>query len=540
MFWADKIAERVETDLKETIASKKEGLVVRDEKTASGHPHVGSLVGVALHDVVTYVLNERGVKAKYYYEINDTDPLDGLPSYLDETVYKQYMGMPLNKIPAPDNSTVNLSEYFGNDFMRVIKEAGYTPEFYKTSELYNSGRMNDVIRTALLNADKIREIYKKVSGSVKADDWLPLNVVCEKCGKVSTTKVISFDGEKVKYVCQKNAVEWAEGCEHEGEMSPFDGNGTLPWKVEWPAKFKVMNVDVEGAGKDHSTKGGARNVASHIATEVFDYKNPFDIPYEFFLVGGKKMSSSKGNATTAREIFDLLPPHILKLALVGREINRQTNFDPEGDSVPILFDKYDKTDDDYRVWKESVDKNEPIEKDDDVRMFEILHKGNIPPQVYLPRFQSVAFLVQMPHLDVVEEVGKMKMEETNGELTPADLSVLEERVSYAKKWIEKCAPPKYRFVIQDILPESAKDFSDIQKTALKEVLAYVEENESLDGKLLHEKLHEIKAKVNIEPRELFTAIYRLTLDRDSGPQAGWFLSVLSRDFLVQRLKEVTA
>ena len=51
MFWADKAADGIEKDLKDVIDSGKE-LVVRDEKTASGHPHIGSMVGVALHDTM--------------------------------------------------------------------------------------------------------------------------------------------------------------------------------------------------------------------------------------------------------------------------------------------------------------------------------------------------------------------------------------------------------------------------------------------------------------------------------------------------------
>src|SRR5258708_5956205 len=109
--------------------------------------------------------------------------------------------------------------------------------------------MNEVIRTALQKADVIRRIYKDVSGSQRDEKWLPLSVVCENCGKIGTTIAVSFDGERVEYRCEKNKVEWAEGCGHEGKVSPFDGHAKLPWKVEWPAKFKVMGVHVEGGGK---------------------------------------------------------------------------------------------------------------------------------------------------------------------------------------------------------------------------------------------------------------------------------------------------
>ena len=151
-----------------------------------------------------------------------------------------------------------------------------------TTELYLSGKMNDSIRRALESADEIRKIYKDVSKSEKDNDWLPLNVVCESCGKIGTTKTHSFDGKMVKYTCLPDMVTWAKGCGHEGEISPFDGNAKLPWKVEWAAKFKTYGVHIEGAGKDHSTKGGSRDIANKISRDVFEYKSPFDIPYEFF------------------------------------------------------------------------------------------------------------------------------------------------------------------------------------------------------------------------------------------------------------------
>ncbi len=525
-FWADRIVDEIERDRADLISAGTE-LIVRDEKTASGHPHVGSMIGVALHDTVTRALRERGVSARFLYEINDTDPMDGLPAYLDASVYQQHMGKPLNRIPAPDDSAENLAEYFGNDFQKVIVEGGYTPTFYKTSELYNSGRMNDMIRLALIHADTIRDIYKRVSGSVKPDDWLPLNVICEQCGKVSTTKVTSFDGERVTYVCVPDIVKWAEGCTHEGIISPFDGRATLPFKVEWPAKFKVVGVHVEGAGKDHTTKGGTRDVARAIVQEVFNYPEPVNIPYEHFLIGGKKMSSSKGNASTARAISDLLPAIIFRLALVGREINRQTDFDPQGDSIPLLFDKYDRLAEKY--WQNS--------DDDDARTFVLMHtdaEKDLTQKRLLPRFSLVSFLVQMPHIDLGEEIARLK----GALLTPADVTEYTTRAKYARQWLSAYAPEHYVYKLQETLPPATRQFSEPQKEALRQVLAYVVSQQILSGKTLHEKLHEIKDSLGLSPKDFFSALYISFLNRESGPQAGWFFSTLERSFLETRLREV--
>jgi len=45
-------------------------------------------------------------------------------------------------------------------------------------------------------------------------------------------------------------------------------------------------------------------------------------------------------------------------------------------------------------------------------------------------------------------------------------------------------------------------------------------------------------QLGYDPKDLFSAIYLSFLGKESGPKAGWFLSVLDRKFLEKRLEEV--
>ena len=440
MFWLDRIFGQIQEQLKDKIAAKKT-LVIRDEKTASGRVHVGSMRALTLHAAIAERLNEAGIPNTFKYEINDMDAMDGLPVYLDASVYKKEMGKPLFAIPSPDGKAKNFAEYYGNEFKEAIVAAGFTPEFYRASELYFGGQMNEPIRMALDNAKEVRKIYEEIYGNPKADDWFPLLVICENCGKLGTTKVTAWDGKEVTYTCYPTAVEWAVGCGHTGKISPFDGRAKFPWKLDWAAKWKVIGVYIEGAGKDHYSKGGAREVAREISERVFQYPEPFGVPNEFFLIGGKKMSSSKGSGVAAKEIVDLVPKKIFRLALLGKDINQQINFDPEGDTIPVLFDQYDKLAEGYAANKE----------DDYARLFEYIHPNRQvpPPDVFYPRFSQVAFMVQMPHLNMEEEFAKVK----GSALTEIDKKELEERALYAKRWLEAYAPEKFVFKIQETLPE---------------------------------------------------------------------------------------
>jgi lysyl-tRNA synthetase, class I len=517
--------------LKDKIASGKT-LLIRDEKTASGRVHVGSMRALALHAAIAERLGEAHIPHVFKFEINDVDPMDGLPVYLDKSVYEKEMGKPLYAIPSPDGKAKNFAEFFGQEYISAIHAAGFSPEFYYGRELYLSGKMNPAIRLALERADIVRKIYKEVSNSERKDDWFPLSVICEKCGKEGTTRVISFDGEKVTYRCLPKAVEWAVGCGHEGIISPFDGNAKLPWKVEWAAKWFVLGVDIEGGGKDHFSKGGARDVARHISQEVFNYPEPFGVANEFFLVGGKKMSSSKGAGSSARDIVELVPPHIFRLALFGKDINQQINFNPEGDTIPTLYDLYDKLAEGYRV----------NQTDDYARLFAYVHtpeerSGFSERRVFLPRFSQVAFIAQMPHMDFFAEIEKLKGEK----LTEIDRAEAEQRREYALKWLHAYAPEKFVFKIDyDEVPEAAKNLSHVQKKALKALADYIEmEVGSVmpSGEDLHHKLHQMKESEPIAPTELFSAIYLAFLGKSFGPKAGWFLSVLEKDFVVKRLRE---
>jgi lysyl-tRNA synthetase class 1 len=537
MFWLDRIYGQIEEQLGEKI-KRGETLLIRDEKTASGRVHVGSMRALALHAAIAERLAEAGVPHEFRFEINDFDPMDGLPIYLDKEAYEPYMGMQLYKIPAPDlatgkvgGSAKNFAECFAEEYIGAIEVAGFKPTFYRGSELYLSGKMNDAIRTFLDKADIVREVYGEMYGTPRPEDWFPLQVVCEQCGKIGTTRVTGWDGKLVTYRCMPKMVEWAEGCGNEGNISPFDGNAKLPWKAEWAAKWQVLGVDIEGGGKDHFTKGGSRDLARLFAQRVLEYPEPFGVANEFFLVGGKKMSSSKGAGVSARDIVELVPQHIFKLALYGKDINQQINFDPEGDTIPVLFDQYDKLAASYWAGVE----------DDYARLFTYIHptvdeKPQMPSEHFLPRFSQVAFIAQMPHLDFFAEMEALK----GSPLTEDDKLEASERREYALRWVRLYAPEKFVFELQDEVPDVALGLSEQQKNALKKLHDTLMSAEALpSGEELHELLHSIKDEQGIAPAELFSALYLAFLGKPFGPKAGWFLSVLERDFVLRRLEAVT-
>lgn len=519
MFWADRIAKEIQ----ETRAKDGKKLLIRDEKTLSGRVHIGSMRGVAIHGLVAEVLQEYGIENEYRYELNDFDPFDSIPGYLDAEKFTEHLGKPLHTVPSPVEGFESYADYFGKEFVAVHKKAGFTPNYYLATELYRSGKMDECIRIALERVADVRRILKEVSGSVKDESWLPVSVICEACGKMMTTRAYDFDGETVGYSCDKGP-DGTIPCGHEGRISPFKGNAKLFWKVDWAAKWTVQGVDVEGAGKDHSTKGGSRDVANHIARELFNYEPPFDIPYEFFLVGGKKMSSSKGRGSSAHEMRQLFPAAEFRLTLIGKDINQQIDVDPEGDTVPRMYDWYD----------ELAEKVRDGVADDFTRLYALAqlpeNQAEEPARWQL-RFGLLAFMVQMPHLDLLTEAEAVK----GSSLTDDEKALLEERATYARFWLENYAPESFKYVLQETLPEGG-ELTDAQKKAMAALHEYLSTG-TRTGEDVHARLHDLKTEVPIEPKELFGAIYSIFLNRTSGPKAGWFLASLPTEYALKRLKE---
>lgn len=521
MFWADQIVEefeRVHNLSPEKAKGRK--IILRDEKTASGRVHVGSLRGVVMHAIVTQALREKGYDAEFWFEINDADPMDGLPVYLDQKTFKPHMGKPLKDIPSPDLGHKNYARYFGDEFIEVIHKLGFRPHFYYASDQYAEGKYDHWIDLALEHPEEIRKIYKEISGSEKKEEWNPVQIVCEHCGKVGTTTVTGSEGSASKkivtYQCEPNKVKWAVGCGHEGKVSPYKGRGKLPWKVEWAAKFQIFPVDIEGAGKDHSAAGGAREISETIAKHIFKGTVPFDIPYEYFLFGGAKMSSSKGIGASAKEVSDIIPPQLLRFLMVRTRPEKTIDFNPDGDTIPRLYDSYDESAEVYFARK-TVEANEDVKR---AFYFSQLDSKHIEDSVR-PRFSWIAFLTQLPHIEFPK--GKEA----------------QERKYYAKLWLEKYASENAKFEVQEKIPEKAKTLSVDQRTFLASLANLLESKSWRTGEELHAQVHELRKKSPLEARNAFSAVYLALLGKDSGPQVGWFLEALDKKFVIKRFRDLS-
>lgn len=497
-----------------------------DYFTPSGWAHVGHLRTVVMHNAVYEGLIRKGKKAKFLYGFDDLDPMDGFIPGLPES-FKEFIGRPLSRVPSPVKGGKSLAEFFAKDFIQALSNLSIKPEYLNMSSQYQAGVLDQAIRTALDQADKIRLIYHQVTGSPRPDSWYPFQVICQNCGKIGTVEVNGWDGQLVSYFCRRDLVRWASGCGYSARVSPFGGRGKLPWRVEWAAKWWIYQNDYEGAGKDHYTKGGSRDFARRVVQEVYLGQEPLGLANDFFLLGGKKMSSSLGIGLSALELTKLLPEELIKFIILRAAPNRQIEFDLAGQMVPRLFDRFDSA---VQSWVQQTKNNDP----DVAALGHSFVPGLKPKPGYRMRFKQVAQLIQMPHIDLK----KQAVQEAGRGLKTWELTELEKRIDLAKLWLKNWAQDDFKMVISPNLPASSKDLSAKQVKFLVSLADLLSSRESWTGQEVHSMIHQLKGDLTLSPAQAFGAIYRVFLDRDSGPQAGWFLASLDRDFVIKRLAQV--
>ncbi len=518
MHWADKLAKEIIT------SGKFKPYWVDDMKTPSGFAHIGSLRGPLIHSVIFRALKDATKeKVVYTFVFNDFDPADELPlEFKDEL--SEYLGFPLRKIPSPRKDFTSLGELLADDLKKVMVELGCEAEYLSSWDMYHQGKFDGVIKEALNNASKIQDIYQKVSGSKKKESgWLPFQVICEKCGKLGTTKVFAWDGKEVSYKCEPDLVSWARGCGYQSKISPFGGTGKLPWKVDWAAHWKVIGVTIEGAGKDHASAGGSYDIAMALCEEVFKYPPPYKLPYEFFLIGGKKMSSSKGLGLKAHDVTKILPPVLARFLFTRTNYKEQINFDPSGNmAIPDLFDEYD------RAWRAYIDKSDETL----VRAFELaqVKKGPDRKNLFLPRFRDIATYLQFPDVDLFKKFEEIK----GGKLTSQELAILKERIGYAKSWLKEYAPEEMRITMLEKLPSQVSTLDRNQKHYLLKVAELLETERTPEA--LQQALYKVAKDVG-DVKKCFAAIYLAMTGTDHGPKAAWFLLSYPKEKVIERLKK---
>ena len=502
MQWLNKIADEV-------IARQPSGeILVSSGASPSGSYHIGHLREIIICDAITRELQNRGRQARHLHYVDDLDGLRKIPVNVPSE-FEKHLGKALCDIPAPGGGKGSYADYFLNDFLKSAQRLGIEMAAMRSHEKYRAGFFVSAIEKTLENEVKIRLILETVSGHKIDDNWSPVQVVEE--GYLKNRKVLSFDKDEktIKYADP-------EGKAH--KISYKNGEVKLNWRVDWAARWWLLSVSVEPAGRDHATKGGSFDTGLAIDKQVFGIPGPLPVPYDFVNRAGdtKKMSASQGTGIGVAEVVDVLPPEIVRYFMLRFPPEKRLYFDVENGVAQLI--------DDFA---------ELMQKEPNSKLINLSQAGSERVISSVP-FSHLVGSYQASLRDSEKTIEVIKRTE-HADIAGAQAEIIKKELAYINNWLDKWAPDNVKFDLRKEI--KASEFSDAEKGFLQTLAQKIEQApKDADGDWFHKAIYDLKDAVGMEPKAMFKTLYKALIGKTSGPRAGWFLSILPRDWLMKRLK----
>jgi len=578
VFWADEVADEIEA------RDPDEPVVIKGGISPSGVPHLGNVNEIMRGYFVAEVLRDRGWEVRQVFTADDRDPLRKLPRKLadldgnivdlgdvDAGALGRNLGHPYTEIPDPFGCCKSYADHFSTFIEESADLLGVPIDVVSTTDLYESGRMDEVVEHVLANREQAREVLAPYQDKVD-ENYVPFNPVCGNCGKITeTVTAVHVDDRTVEYRCtdMDAGEQTIEGCGHEGTATFRDGK--LPWRFEWPAQWQVLGVDHEPFGKDHAE--GSWPSGKDIAVNVLDIEPPVPMVYEWFTLDGEPFSSSAGNVILAHDVLEMIEPEVLRF-FFAKDPNRARDFSVE--RLDLLVDEFDRferlsygdesgTEDETaraeRVYPFLINLADvpaaalgdvPDEALESITLSEADGDGDRLTFDYTDleyRERRREFVdgpfrerVRLPYT-FAAVLGMFDDESARRETARKEGHVPEHapewavedafgRVALANEWAAR-TDNEYNYTVARTYQPTV-DADEATAAALDDLAAFVAEG--ADGEAIQGEVYEAAKRHGVDIGDFFATGYRLFFDDDEGPQLGYFLAKLDREFVVERLR----
>jgi len=555
----------LEEIIEEISVRKLDEVTLSTGKTPSGYIHLGILREIIICDALRRAFEDKGNKVNNLLFFDSLDAAKRFPAYIAEDFQKEHIGKPFALMPCPfDNCNCeSYAHHFGNDLTSTFNDFGIKTSIIWTHELYKKKEMQEKIKIALENIDDIKKILRKyILPTLKEDtkdefiemqkDWTPVMAICEKCnrtlhiekdGTIKPNRIKGYnkDREEITYNC--------EACGYKGTLSIWSGKLKLNWRIDWPAKWALFNTTCEPAGKDHSVKGGAYDTGIELCQVLYDYEGPVKVPYEWLRLGDYDMKTSKGIVFTPKKYLEIADPEVYRAIILRTNPMKHIAFRIE--ELSQYYDYYSRMEDFY------------FQKDGNGEEYEFFHylypltqiedvSENKVPRIPL---KLLVFFAQIQNILALEKLYQKAKEASNIEDFEAffDINIFEVLLKRTTRWLNEVKkvienlidPKEKRDIMQKInifsIPEKInrtilEELDENQKKGITILSQYLKENETLSADLIQNKIFTIaKEDLKISPKKIFEGIYLIIIGKKYGPRLGPFLSLLDKNWLLDRL-----
>ena len=506
MQWLNKIVDDV-------IAAHPEGeILIESGSSPSGTYHLGHLRELVTCDAILLELRRRGRDARHVQFVDDLDAFRKVPVNLPAD-YEKYLGYPLCDMPNPEDDK-SMADHFLQGLIDACETLGVDVEYIRAHEQYRAGWYVPAIEQALEHVPEAKHALETVSGRELDEHWSPIQVM--EGERLKKRPFVSIDKTAKTLV-------YRDADDKEQTIAYDKGAVKLDWRLDWPGRWWLQNVAVEPSGRDHMTKGGSYDTGVQIAREVFGSEPPYPVAYDFINMVGdtKKMSASKGTGLDAVQGAKLMPPEVVRYFILGSAPSKRLYFDPIHGVVKLMDEfaefaaKTDKTDAEQQLWYICT------------RGMEARNVSQVPFSHLVASYQAA-----LKDADkTLEIIGRTEYKD----VVTAEADIIKRELNFIDGWLQTRAPEEVKFELAKQV--DATKFTDIQKSFLNELADKIATAPTdADGEWFHKTIYNLKDSSGLEPKELFTTLYQALIAKDAGPRAGWFLSMLPRDWLIQRLR----
>jgi len=519
-------------------------------KSMSGSVHVGFMKEIIIADVIKRELQKHGKRAKTVFISDDYDPIRSFPPSLTLSP-EEYMGVPYSDAPDPYGCCESLGAHWTNELVESFPEFGADPEVVLQSKLYKTKEMLNAVRICLRHTETIREILiefvardfdlnQRTEYIESMKSWYPASVVCPECGRLQSggkgsivpNRVTSYNQEtdEVSFKCAH--------CGHSDTTKLDNLRLKLSWRVDWPAKWYVMNTTCEPAGKDHAVKGGSYDTGLEISQRVFGWSGPVKVPFEWVRLGGKDMGTSRGFVFTPKSWLNIAPPELFRYMILRIDPEKANNI--QTDLIPDLVDIYESFEQTF-YRPEEVDS----EKQELAKILYPLTEVQPVCDEFVPKL-SFKFAVLTSQLKGIlsEEMilercyNVLKKQHNLSDVPPKAKSLIPTRLSRAYNWAREYGSEQDIIEVPDVVPKDV--VSTMSKDDRRFLSRFVEtiQREPLDDDDMQASIFNTAKDIGIKPKRAFLILYRILLSKNSGPRLGPFLNLLGNDWVLERIKSV--
>lgn len=528
--WGEKLAERViEQFPEQEIYTCAAGI------SPSGIVHFGNFRDLFTAYVVSESLKRKGKKARLIFSWDDFDRFRKVPRNVDQS-FTQYLGLPYTEVPCPDGKYSSYAERFEKEFEKSIQAMGIKVEYLYQSQLYKSGAYDDLIIHSLQHREKIAEILlsfmpekTRIAKSIEPEEYkahyYPVILYSRFTGR-DNTRIISYDGGKtLTYKCfdtdQTDTIDITK-----------DRIVKLSWKIDWPMRWKKEGVVFEPGGHDHASPGGSYDTSSRIAREVFSISPPAFEEYKFVgLQGlGSKMSGSKGNVISPRELLDIYSPEILKWLYASK---------PPGQTFELSFGK--EIFRQYSDFDRSLERLRDGSSDKAERITLAISGIRVPKQLSPIPFRQLLGFGQIVQWD--EEKLKTILKDQDLIYDPESIT---SRIPRAKAWLERYNKSEAIKILDKPNIEYMRSMSKEQIDQVTKLYDVLTKSKDMSISELETIVYAIPKKPGdtskqhvTTQRAFFKDVYNLLIGEDTGPRLSTFLWAANRDKVLKGLNTLS-